>query len=908
MDESSHEGSAGSGGGFSSRLLQRMRFGWGRSSSLHNLRHQEDRFNEVNAQAIITRHRSASHSECSASLSDEEEDPGVGSCGGRLQKIGPASGSGSLERQVGGVQAGSSAGVEPAQSPTPAVAQGGDEQLCALMAKCLSVPVLRRPCGEPSLSPPSTSEHDRTTIPYGQTGTATPCGFLEFFCETDFHKLGISWEQMDEQLHAPVSLGRSATQGTPPLSASLSLGTPSPTKVFPGCRKSTGRPVGLFVDPDEKPVVMKQELERERARERKEKEEQGRGEEEGQGVQTQLGGGAARQAVSISEPKEHKKQPKRPSRPDAIFLPIGAVLDLLMCPDTDRHTVEAILACHTALMSTHSLLDFLRSQIDGKAGAVVEIIARMVSLHPALSTPMLFRFSRIVNAIQSSCTAADADMQKKLNAVKLVLLKQSASGKGSGSSSLQEDGATSSTGASCLDDLSPKELVQWLTAVDYKLYCAIPFQDMLYVPSKRSKAIENFVQRSNKMSYWVASRILSYESVSDRTECISRFIDCLKECVELQNFNSFMVINAGLHCLSISRLKRTWELLGSKQAASFELLQSWADISTNYQQYRGLLESTEKPTVPFLGIFLRDLTFLSEGKKFCVRKSCEELQKSLKTLNEGLPNDHDGSRDGSQKSSRKGSHKGSRVSPGRMLRRLSLSSAETSTLSPSSLGGKSSLLYCKSIEELPQNRSPDVFKSRDKRSNSTKSSISKSPVTSPIVRRRASTRVIELSDSIDQSAAVEGDDLHLHTPPDPPTKGTQLSTCISEPLTDPAGLPIDEPVGLGKPTAISFDGTALTTAQSLDLSVRCAPISPETVDTDGGFINLSLVQQIWPILRLFMKFQNDVKYDASTLALLSLSPSARETIDKLPAKTEDELYDLSITYEKVLCPDSTQCE
>ena len=87
---------------------------------------------------------------------------------------------------------------------------------------------------------------------------------------------------------------------------------------------------------------------------------------------------------------------------------------------------------------------------------------------------------------------------------------------------------------------------------------------------------------------------------------------------------------AALNSATIARLSQTWavsistisltleltplpQALPQKQKVQFEGLRKLADHSRNYAEYRSRLRNTAAPCVPFLGLYLTDITFCHEG-------------------------------------------------------------------------------------------------------------------------------------------------------------------------------------------------------------------------------------------------------------------------------------------------------
>ncbi|GME89228.1 unnamed protein product [Ambrosiozyma monospora] len=84
----------------------------------------------------------------------------------------------------------------------------------------------------------------------------------------------------------------------------------------------------------------------------------------------------------------------------------------------------------------------------------------------------------------------------------------------------------------------------------------------------------------------------------------------------MKNFSSMTAIISGLSSTSISRLKKTWELLPKTVLLNFHKMDNLMSIGKNYSEYRNMLrfiDEEDEPSLPFLGMFLSDLRFLTDG-------------------------------------------------------------------------------------------------------------------------------------------------------------------------------------------------------------------------------------------------------------------------------------------------------
>jgi len=66
---------------------------------------------------------------------------------------------------------------------------------------------------------------------------------------------------------------------------------------------------------------------------------------------------------------------------------------------------------------------------------------------------------------------------------------------------------------------------------------------------------------------------------------------------------------------SIHRLQRTWKLLGKRELQILDELKELMTYRRNFGDYRAAVRAAKPPCVPFLGLYLTDLTFIEDGNK-----------------------------------------------------------------------------------------------------------------------------------------------------------------------------------------------------------------------------------------------------------------------------------------------------
>lgn len=170
-------------------------------------------------------------------------------------------------------------------------------------------------------------------------------------------------------------------------------------------------------------------------------------------------------------------------------------------------------------------------------------------------------------------------------------------------------------------DFHPTEVARQLTLIEHQRYRDIPRSEFVKQGwnkvnkegTSRSPHISAAIKKFNEISYWVAAEIVFCANSKQRVTTVKRFIQIANKCLSFNNFSSVMEIIAGLHMSSIQRLKKTWKALSSKYTAIFEEITQFIATEGNYRNYRNALSKVELPATPYLGVFLRDLTFIEDG-------------------------------------------------------------------------------------------------------------------------------------------------------------------------------------------------------------------------------------------------------------------------------------------------------
>jgi len=158
-------------------------------------------------------------------------------------------------------------------------------------------------------------------------------------------------------------------------------------------------------------------------------------------------------------------------------------------------------------------------------------------------------------------------------------------------------------------------MAQHLCLYEHKLYCKIKLQECLRWASTQSgPGVANlltFGETHSKLTRWVQTTIIEADSTPRRTAALDFWIAVARNCQTLNNFSSMSAIVSALSSASISMLHMTWS--NSNRAAQLASMQEHNNPSRAFATYRALLRSAAGPTIPFVPMFLTEITHIRDS-------------------------------------------------------------------------------------------------------------------------------------------------------------------------------------------------------------------------------------------------------------------------------------------------------
>ncbi|CEP20059.1 hypothetical protein [Parasitella parasitica] len=168
-----------------------------------------------------------------------------------------------------------------------------------------------------------------------------------------------------------------------------------------------------------------------------------------------------------------------------------------------------------------------------------------------------------------------------------------------------------------------------ITLIEAAIFHAIPPSALLEHSSKhphpRIVASTDFF---NYITRCIEHAVLLPQEASARAQLIHYWIKVASRCLDINNYQTLKAIISALNTPPVQRLKRTWAYIPKKSATKLDALNELMSEANNYGQYRehmGMVKTSvvngksvqlirdehySRPTVPFLGTFIHDITYL----------------------------------------------------------------------------------------------------------------------------------------------------------------------------------------------------------------------------------------------------------------------------------------------------------
>lgn len=167
-------------------------------------------------------------------------------------------------------------------------------------------------------------------------------------------------------------------------------------------------------------------------------------------------------------------------------------------------------------------------------------------------------------------------------------------------------------------DFDTLEIARQITIKQIGLFCSITPEELLGskwtknkgVGAPNVKAMSAF---TTGLSNLVVDTILQFDEIKKRAAVIKHWIKIGSQFLALNNYDGLMAVTCALNDSSIKRLRMTWDTISSRRKETLKSLQAIVEISQNHKALRARLADQVPPCLPYVGMFLTDLTFVDAG-------------------------------------------------------------------------------------------------------------------------------------------------------------------------------------------------------------------------------------------------------------------------------------------------------
>eukprot|EP00731_Ephydatia_muelleri_P024317 Em0016g588a len=160
-------------------------------------------------------------------------------------------------------------------------------------------------------------------------------------------------------------------------------------------------------------------------------------------------------------------------------------------------------------------------------------------------------------------------------------------------------------------DFVPEKIAEQMTVLDNQHFQKVDVAEMLYWAKEqneeKSPHLTEFTMHFNKVSQWTKTRLLDKTIDSRvRVKLMMQFIAIMRSLREAyNNFNSYLAILSAIESSAISRLE--WP---EKVIKGLEEPRTLIDNRGSFKNYREAFAQAKPPCIPYIGLYLQDLTFI----------------------------------------------------------------------------------------------------------------------------------------------------------------------------------------------------------------------------------------------------------------------------------------------------------
>ncbi|KAH3756910.1 Ras guanine nucleotide exchange factor [Pelomyxa schiedti] len=167
--------------------------------------------------------------------------------------------------------------------------------------------------------------------------------------------------------------------------------------------------------------------------------------------------------------------------------------------------------------------------------------------------------------------------------------------------------------------MSSEEIAKQLTLIDFGIFQSIKPSELVDKgwtkegKNYRSPHVVQMIERINNFSLWLSQMIVFEQNQKVRADIVTKFMEVSCYLKSINNFHTLMAVIVGLNQATVTRLKQTMALVPEKTTKKWKAAESVMDVNGNFKTYRSTLTQAAGPILPYLIVYLSDLTFIADG-------------------------------------------------------------------------------------------------------------------------------------------------------------------------------------------------------------------------------------------------------------------------------------------------------
>ncbi|XP_062515023.1 uncharacterized protein LOC134190584 isoform X2 [Corticium candelabrum] len=163
-----------------------------------------------------------------------------------------------------------------------------------------------------------------------------------------------------------------------------------------------------------------------------------------------------------------------------------------------------------------------------------------------------------------------------------------------------------------ITEFKSRQLAEQMTLLDMKFFQNIEAHEMLLWAEEqneeRNPSLTAFTGHFNNVSGWCRTRLIESKDSKEREKVALKLLKVMRHLKLMNNFNSYLAILSAMDSAAISRLDWSDEVV-----KGLEEPHALIDNTSSFKAYRTALREAKSPCIPYIGMFLQDLTFLHLG-------------------------------------------------------------------------------------------------------------------------------------------------------------------------------------------------------------------------------------------------------------------------------------------------------